>query len=688
MPIKTLHLKTLALGAVSSRCVLSALIGFTIGIVVSAQLTTSLLHELLAGALATLIVYRTQSPLAPLLTLLLSIAGFALLFELMRSRFVVRMSLVWVVLFITFLVVLFTLLWQRDTSARLSWVDVVQTMSTAGEVWFFARKVSWDARESLITIAATGEDNGLWLDGIARVLQRNASLDSSESVLGGSVGSVMASLFVGLGQRSQSLVGNALDVATLTVRGYWVVTVIAALVSARLAYRLSLPVINRYAPVPAALAAVGTVLYATGMQVVGHLTALNAAAFMITALALFAERPYQPRVFAVLSVVALWSFASAWFPLYALTFFVGGVAFAGRLVRNVLNHNLHNELTNVFRRINNRSTMWSTMYWVIAVGLLGLFSRFVLWPIARLFTDLDFVRFNLVLAGGYATVSTYIVLLTFVFSIAYIAISSNSHLRQLFMVAVYGAIVFAVALVVVGFFQAPYDPEYGAYKTLHLVCMSLVPVALAGLTVLLHRLFRSNMHTAFAVATLVLGVSVAYWQPYPQVTSLVIRPTPAWWVDAALRELSENPSQTILCLDTRKDGWQGIDGYNCTRLVVGIQGRTTDETNVWTAGNICAVYSSQVASIDKKFWKSVTILVTDESRLVSSVSGCDDFGWAGPNGETDSAYRIGWLSGVPWKTVRVIGPDGREVKKTFEYIRGDFGYPNSAIDELEQNLLD
>jgi len=685
MSSTTLHLKTLVLEAGSRRGVFSALIGFTIGIVVSAQLTTSLLYQLLAGALATLIVYRTQNPLAPLLTLLLSTAGFAMLFELMKTRFVVRMSLIWVVVFITLLVVLFTLLWQRDTSARLSWVDVVQTVSTAWVVWFFARTVSWNAGESLITIAASGEDNGSWLDGIARVLQRNASLDSSEIVLGGSVGSVMASLFVGLGQRSEALVGNALDVATLTIRSYWVVTVIAALVSARLAYRLSLPVINRYAPVPAALAAVGTVLYATGMQVVGHLTALNAAAFMIAALALFAERPYQPQVSAVLSVVALWSFASAWFPLYALTFFVGGVAFAGWLVRNVPSHNVRNGLTNVFRRINNRSAMWSTMYWVAAVGLLGLFGRFVLWPIARLFTDLDYVRFTLGLGGGYATVSIYVVLLTFVFSIACIAMSSSNHHRQLFMVAVYGAIVFAVALVVVGFLQAPYDPQYGAYKTLHLVCMSLVPVALAGLTVLLHRLFRSNMQAAFAVAILVLGASIAYWQPYPQVKSVVTRPTPAWWVDAALRELSDNPSQTILCLDSRKDGWRGIDGYNCTRLVVGIQGRTTDETNVWTAANICAVYSSQVASIDKKFWKSVTILVTDENRLVSSVSGCDDLGWAGPNGETDSAYLIGWLSGVPWKTVRVIGPDGREVKKTFEYLRGD-EYQDEVIDRLEQSL--
>lgn len=685
MPITTLHLKTLALEAGSRRGVFSALIGFTIGIVVSAQLTTSLLHQLIAGALATLIVYRTHNPIAPLLTLLLSIAGFAMLFELMRTRFVVRMSLIWVVVFITLLVVLFTLLWQRDTSARLSWVDVVQTVSTAWVVWFFARTVSWNAGESLITIAASGEDNGSWLDGIARVLQRNASLDSSEIVLGGSVGSVMASLFVGLGQRSEALVGNALDVATLTIRSYWVVTVIAALVSARLAYRLCLPVINRYAPVPAALAAVGTVLYATGMQVVGHLTALNAAAFMITALALFAERPYQPQVSAVLSVVALWSFASAWFPLYALTFFVGGVAFARWLVRNVLNHNLRNGLTNVFRRINNRSAMWSTMYWVAAVGLLGLVSRFVLWPIARLFTDLDYVRFTLSLDGGYATVSIYVVLLTFVLSIACIAMSSSNHHRQLFMVAVYGAMAFAIALVVVGFLQAPYDPQYGAYKTLHLVCMSLVPVALAGLTVLLHRLFRSNMHVAFAVATLVLGASVTYWQPYPQVKSLVTRPTPAWWVDAALRELSDNPSQTILCLDSRKDGWRGIDGYNCTRLVVGIQGRTTDETNIWTAANICAVYSSQVASIKMNFWKNVTILVTDGNRLVNS-DNCDFFEWAGPNGETDSAYPIGWLSGVPWKTVRVIGPDGREVKKTFEYIRGDFGYPDEVIDRLEQSL--
>jgi hypothetical protein len=351
-------------------------------------------------------------------------------------------------------------------------------------------------------------------------------------------------------------------------------------------------------------------------------------------------------------------------------------------------HNIRYAFTDVFMWSNNKSTMRSTVYSALVVCLLGLFCRFVLWPVARLFTDLDYVQRNLSLGGGHASVSIYVVLLTFVFSIAQLAINGgNHHNRQLFTIAVYSSIVFAVALVVDGFLQAPYDPQYGAYKTLHLVCMTLVPLALAGLTVLLQRLFRSNMHTAITVATLVLGASVTYWQPYPQLKSLVTRPTPAWWVDAAQRELSDNPSRTILCLDTRKDGWRGFDGYNCTRLVVGIQGRTTDETNIWTAANICAVYSSQVSSIKMNFWKNVTILVTDGNRLVNS-DNCDFFGWVGPSGETDSAYPIGWLSGVPWKTVRVIGPDGREVKKTFEYIRGDFGYPDEVIDELEQSLLD
>lgn len=668
------------------RGLFSVLIGFTLGMVVSAQITSSLIHQLLVGALMTLIVYRTQNPVAPLLSLLLSIAGVSMLFELMRAVFVIRMSFFPVVGCVVALTVALALFWHSDNPTPLRWVDVMQTLASSGVIWYFAGRISWNSRDSLITIAATGEDNGSWLDGIARALQRDASLDSSELVLGGSVGSVIASVFVGVGQRSGALTGTAVDVATLTVRSYWMLTAVAALVSARLAYRLSQPFIDRFAAIPSVLAALATILYANGMHVVGHFTALLAATFMTAALSLLAERPFRSGVTGVLSIVAVWSIASAWFPLHALMLLVGVASVVVWLSSKTNRRSMRFRLVGVSKHLKIDLKKPSSVVQIIVVVSFVLFARFVIWPITRLFMDVDYVQFALGLPGAHAAVSTYVVLLTFVLSSAFLGIASNGSVtsRGLSTVA-YSMIGLAVALLVYGFSQAPFEPQYGAYKTLHLVCMALVPLALAGLTSVLHRTFASKIHTAIAVAFLVLASSVTFWEPYAQVKPLLTRPDAAWWVNGALKELSDNPSRTILCLDTRKENWRGFDAYFCTRQVAGIQGTWSSETGLWTAANICYVTSEQISSIPEEFWSNVTILVTDPNRLVNS-DNCDTFGWAGPSGEFNEKYPIGWLSGVPWKSIRVIGPDGREVTKSFEYLRGDFGYPDEVIDELERSL--
>jgi hypothetical protein len=162
-------------------------------------------------------------------------------------------------------------------------------------------------------------------------------------------------------------------------------------------------------------------------------------------------------------------------------------------------------------------------------------------------------------------------------------------------------------------------------------------------------------------------------------------PEYAWWTTAAAQELSQRPERLLLCLDSRGENWGGYTSYVCSRQLAGLQGATADTTKIWTAAQLCQVTSAQIAGFADTFWDNVTLIVTDNSRLVSSVD-CDGFGWAGPNLPRNSKYPIGYLSTVNWKSVRVVDRDGREVVKSFDYLRNETGFSDEIVNALEKSL--
>ena len=255
--------------------------------------------------------------------------------------------------------------------------------------------------------------------------------------------------------------------------------------------------------------------------------------------------------------------------------------------------------------------------------------------------------------------------------------------RRLFGVLLGSCIAFPVLLIAYGFAQPPYAPQYAAYKVLYMVCLVATPISIAGLTLVVKKVSKSAVFAVLAASVVVVMGSATYLEPYPRVKNLLVAPPAKSWVDGAIKELAKNPERLLLCLDTR-DQWQGQEARNCSRLFAGIQGKTYMTPYVWLEANICRATSAQVAALPEEFWQNVTILVFDSERLVST-DECDRYGWAGPGLPDDERYPIGVLSGVPWNVVRVIGPDGEEVKKSFAYLGGEV--PEEVLDKLEQELI-
>lgn len=674
------------LTTVSQQILLALIAGVSLGLAVGPQISSLVSHHLLFGLGFSIVIYRTRSVISPIVVSAFSIVVLALTLQLAQNFIEVRVSFIWLSVLFFLGVTVITWTWRIRDECQLVWIDVLQVVLVSALVLFLNRLVTWDVREALIAVSATQEDNGTWLDGIARTLRRDSAIDPADIVIGGYVGTVVASLLVGTSVLLHQVTGTPGDSALLTLQMYWLLTVCAVFIAARITFILSRPHAGYLAAVPATLTALLTFLFARSLHIVGHLTALLAATLLMVTLLFLLEKPFLTGSNRVLSILMLWGVASAWYPMYGLLLLVLGVVFSNSVLK-ICRLGFASE--NFGLRVKLWSESRSRLDWFLLalVGVVGLVAmRFLVWPVAKSILDIQYLTYQLSLGGAYASVHPYLILVIFGLAIGTLASSmGNGAESALFKLMVLCSVALPTIFVGLGFFRTPYEPQYAAYKSLQLVSMVVISIAIAGLVRAAIRLSRSTTYSVVAIAVVILIGGVTYMEPYPQVRNLMVAPEGAWWVNAASNELSENPDRLLVCLDTRSKDWRGYDAYVCTRQLAGIQGRTSYETNTWTAANICQVSSAQMAAIPVEFWRKLTILVTDKDRLVNS-NHCDGFGWAGPEMPNDEQYPIGWLSSVPWREVRVIDQDGNAVKKSFRYLKDETGFTDEIIEQLERTL--
>jgi len=671
----------------SAKTILFAFaIGIPTAFLLGRHLSTSLAHLIILSFIFSGIVYLTHSTLAPLIVSALSLALLALVIEVVRASTRVKLSFELTVAGLFVLIAFLTWLSTRRFHKKLDRHDVFQNLLTVLLIWFLTRSATWDLQNALSVVSATQEDNGTWLDGISRIMQRDGAVNTDETVLGGSIGSIVGSLVVGSSLRIGRLSNTHLDTPLILLNTYWILTTSIALIASRITHALTRGVLGVGSVVPALVSASGVILYAKGIHTVGHFTALLAGTYLALTLVLLIEPTFGRTSSLAFTFGAVWATASAWFPLYALTIFVFGVS----VVVGMISIWKTSETLAIRKLRDGSKNLLQNRRQIIGLGAgaltLAVVGNEVLLPIVKVFVDVEYVRYNLFLQGGYAVVHSYVLLSTIILSLVAISqLNSQAVLVRMTRVLTICIIMFLVGLVAVSFVWSPNDPQYGTYKTAHLVGMVLMPLAIAGLSALAFRLLKSKIHAAFAVGALFVIGALTYLEPYPQIKQLLQSPAPAWWVTAAAQELSENPQRLVLCLDTRGENWAGYSAYVCSRQLAGIQGRTSYETNTWTAANICTVSSDQVASLPREFWSELTLIVTDPQRLVNS-NTCDGFGWAGPDMPQDEKYPIGWLSGVDWNAVRIVGPEGQLGTKSFAYLLSETGFTEATVAKLEASL--
>jgi hypothetical protein len=267
-------------------------------------------------------------------------------------------------------------------------------------------------------------------------------------------------------------------------------------------------------------------------------------------------------------------------------------------------------------------------------------------------TSLEFITTNLTIPGGYSTVNSWLVLLSFSLVLWWAFGSAHNDVQT------QQALVVALVFPIVGmftwsYFLAPFTPQYGAWKYLYIGAAVLAPLAVIVVGALLPLRVNSGVMRVLPVA-LVLLVAL-FSPPWNNIR----------WVDnvesdgyafsnVIVQELRRDPERVVGCLETSEaDSGYSYIAYLCSRMALGLGGFDNSDHGVWNAGSLCKISPDQAAlEFTREFQENLTVILFDGTRT-SSFAGCQAPGDQFPNG---------WLSSIDWSVVRKLDPYGKVVE--------------------------
>lgn len=678
--------------------------GLVIGLVGGSLLLPNPMYWAICAGLGVLTSWVTRSWIAPLLIPVMSIAGIGTTLFAAASIGWWRIGInsAWVLIAASTTAVGISLFWRRrGFGSRGSWGQTL-TIALVSIPWlWYQERLPWDSADALRIISNFEEDNGSWLHAMKEIVERDGVFhhDGNYSIIGWP-GAVIVTLVFKLHSSIMLTGDDSLYVALLNVRMYWLLMWgICLLAASYVAMKLERNVSTSVLVTASSCAGFIVLSYGLSLTYLGHVTALLATLFALTAITLLDVGSSVPDhenvtfsivlLFGLLLVVSI---GASWTPALMLSaLWIVGVGFIAFI--NV--HSKHRTKLLSASAIATPRRFWfragnqsRRAYAARLGGVFALsFSFVVLVYVVRTIGSVSYVINQMSLGGAFAEVSPELALITIICAISLViaTIKSDDRLWRSSALLVVLIGLSPIALFLLSYLVEPYGPNYGAGKWLHMSALILSPAATVAITMAVRRKTTPRINAIFIVSAVLLSPFVMAWEPYIQVHRLFKKVEPAWWAEGAIREIRKYPDRTVLCLDTRRDQWTGGPGYSCTRILGGLQGKTGQLTNVWASGNICGTSPESLKAVTRSEWQRVTVIVTDATRLTSAIS-CDDLGWTNDDAIEDPKNILGWLTYVKWKDVRIIDSNGESVEKSFNYLQRETQYTPQLIDELNAAL--
>ena len=505
---------------------------------------------------------------------------------------------------------------------------------------------TWTSVNAFGALVRDGEDNAAWLVALSRsVVDGKTQL----SIGSGTSGGPGTGIVINLVRQSMSVIGesplfSSADNALVLVRAYVVVAVLLAcgwLVVSVVAGS-SRDLLSK--TLFAVLASVTSYIFVMGLANVGHFSAVVAVLFLFIATFMYLaidgstkQGMWLKRVSVLLSLVAA---GQSWFPMTVLPLLY---VFALVMVA----------VAPLKKQRPTQKTIRLLMTAVIAIIFFGYFSY------TRLFASflqnafsLDYIISNLTIAGGYATVHPWVVVVGFMTVAMWGSSTSLLEIDRAHWILPALFLGPTMFLFVWSYFLAPFTPQYGAWKFLYMATAVTTPLAVVVLnTRLTNRVPLSFVRVLPALVLLALMMFSPPWNSIRWAEE--IRGDDYPWIAPVVRELQTSPERPVGCLNTISgDVDQSYNAYLCSRMALGLGGFDEVRHRVWQAGSICTIGEAQTAyEWPEEQLRNFTVILFDGSRT-SSFAGCQ----APTKGEPN-----GWLSSINWDVVRKLDSTGKVV---------------------------
>ena len=555
----------------------------------------------------------------------------------------------------------------------------------AAAIWMSTRNEG--SREVLTRLASMGEDNGSFLSNIAVTLgeTRVKLIPGSGGDAGSNGGIVLAiivaicaALYRGLGWLDSS----TLDPAILLLRMYDLLVIACVVLGALVTVSLLRKVTSIAALIPiAGTSGLVSLAFAMGFVRAGHLTALLLAVWLLSCVVVLLAMPDSTWASALGMGFIIFA-GQIWQPASIIAFACLFFYLVGQIENNP-NSGCHHHG-------RKRLAMCLGLVAVSALinyGFLGFLAGGSAFDVAGY--------------GGRNSVVNWQLAFVMLGVTAIASINRSVIEYQPMRYLVPGLLVSAAAVMLLGWFIEPFDPQYGAEKLTYVAAFVTAPVFVAFIgTFVLLRIDAGALIRMIVSSAIVVGIFLAAINPVSYLSRVLQAPVQPDWVAGVTRALRSYPDKTVVCIDTREGG-RLDDAYTCSRLMMGIagmhppQGNWSNHTSgslpprqapsLLTGANICWVSSQQIADIADSEWGALTLVVGDPQRLSSS-DDCQRKGWSAEGKPDDLRWLLGWLTAIPWSEIPVFSYGGERVIPSFEYLKSSPYYDSKEIAILEGSL--
>lgn len=505
---------------------------------------------------------------------------------------------------------------------------------------------SWTSENAFGALVRNGEDNAAWLVALSRSVVDGETRLSVDSGTSGGPGTGVLINFV---RQLMSSIGetellSSADNGLVLVRSYVFIAIVLAVIWFFVAFKLLQQRDQLTQTLFGLVASVVSYIFVMGLATVGHFSAVVAVLFLSAAVYFLVMIEFNQSWVLWLSqglvFISLIAAGQSWFPLTGLAF-----VYAGLIILSYL-------LPFVKVRPSNRQIKAAI---VVFFGLIvfAYFSYTRLFPsFLQNVTSLDFITYNLTLAGGYSTVSPWIVVVSFALVLwwGFAFLNNDSGSTMALVIALVFPI---VGLFLWSYFLAPFTPQYGAWKYLYMGVAVLAPLAVIVVGVLLPAGVSSARSRALPVVIVLLfSLFPPPWNNIRWADQ--VKGTDYTWVAPIVKELRRDPERVVGCLETSEaDTGYSYIAYLCSRMALGLGGFDNEVHKVWNAGSLCTISPNQAtAQFTREFQENLTVILFDGTRT-TSFAGCQ---------APIDRFPNGWLSSIDWSVVRKLDPYGKVVE--------------------------